>query len=73
MEDLLQNIIKEASGKQLQNLKQAAQIAHGRTMNILRNNKLFMGPQLIIQISFSDNMACIGIHHMSCEACALLP
>lgn len=30
MEDLLQNIIKESSGKQLQNLKQAAQIAHGK-------------------------------------------
>jgi len=29
MEDLLQNIVKEASGKQLQNLKQAAQIAYG--------------------------------------------
>jgi hypothetical protein len=30
MEDLLQNIIKECSGKQLQNLKQAATIAYGR-------------------------------------------
>lgn len=29
MEDLLQQIIKEASGKQCQNLKQAAQIAYG--------------------------------------------
>lgn len=33
MEDLLQNIIKEAAGKQLQNLKQAAQIAHGKRLN----------------------------------------
>jgi hypothetical protein len=32
MEDLLQNIIKDASGKQLQNLKQAAQIAHGENL-----------------------------------------
>lgn len=30
MEDLLQNIIKDAAGKQLQNLKQAAQIAYGK-------------------------------------------
>lgn len=34
MEDLLQNIIKDASGKQLQNLKQAAQIAHGEDFGI---------------------------------------
>lgn len=32
MEDLLQTIIKEASGKQFQNLKQAAQIAYGKSM-----------------------------------------
>lgn len=30
MEDLLQNIIKDAAGKQNQNLKQAAQIAYGK-------------------------------------------
>jgi brefeldin A-inhibited guanine nucleotide-exchange protein 3 len=30
MEDLLQSIIKESSSKQHQNLKQAAQIAHGK-------------------------------------------
>lgn len=30
MEDLLQNIIKDAVGKQHQNLKQAAQIAYGK-------------------------------------------
>lgn len=36
MEDLLQNIIKESSGKQLQNLKQAAQIAHGESSNASR-------------------------------------
>jgi hypothetical protein len=32
MEDLLQNIIKEASGKPFQNLKQAAQIAYGKVL-----------------------------------------
>lgn len=30
MEDLLQSIIKECNSKQLQNLKQAAQIAYGK-------------------------------------------
>lgn len=30
MEDLLQDIIKEAKVPKLQNLKQAAQIAHGK-------------------------------------------
>jgi hypothetical protein len=36
MEDLLQNIIKDAAGKQNQNLKQAAQIAYGK--NFSRKN-----------------------------------
>jgi hypothetical protein len=39
MEDLLQNIIKDASGKQLQNLKQAAQIAHGEDFGIFPPKK----------------------------------
>jgi hypothetical protein len=51
MEDLLQNIIKDASGKQLQNLKQAAQIAHGENFppNIAAERyELFMENPLII-------------------------
>lgn len=44
MEDLLLNIVKEATGSKLQNLKQAAQIAHGNKnlnifMNIIFNEK----------------------------------
>lgn len=50
MEDLLQNIIKDASGKQLQNLKQAAQIAHGKKWLQYCGNKneLFMRCSSII-------------------------
>lgn len=40
MEDLLQNIIKDAAGKQNQNLKQAAQIAYGKSSRKI--NELFM-------------------------------
>ena len=40
MEDLLQNIIKDAAGKQNQNLKQAAQIAYGKRANIVHVVKL---------------------------------
>lgn len=32
MEDVLQSIIKDATGKQQQNIKQAAQIAYGKKM-----------------------------------------
>lgn len=68
MEDLLLNIVKEATGSKLQNLKQAAQIAHGNekwNIFMITLNSIKIIVLKILQINFFGNTEPLGMRHMS--------